>query len=212
MITEWGIDGPWEGTRQTAWSAYIEPTSTKKAEQYTAKYKAQMPVDDPRFLGSFIFYWGQKQETTQTWFSLFDENGFKTGAVASAQYLWTGNWPANEAPQIKYMLVDAKGANDNILYEPNQKANAEVFMLKPGHNIIKIQWQIFQEDWYKKDNINNTNKPIEIAGLITQKNELKATFITPAKAGPYRIFANLYDNYGNMATCNTPFYVVANNQ
>ncbi|WP_448635462.1 glycoside hydrolase family 2 TIM barrel-domain containing protein [Pedobacter panaciterrae] len=30
LLTEWGIDGPWDGTAETAWGAKIEQTSTKK--------------------------------------------------------------------------------------------------------------------------------------------------------------------------------------
>src|SRR5690606_27952295 len=90
LITEWGIDGPWEGTPQTPWGAWIEPTSTTKAAQYRQRYRQQMPINDRGFLGSLIFYWGQKQETTHTWFSLFDEHGNKTEAVAAAEEIWSG--------------------------------------------------------------------------------------------------------------------------
>ncbi|WP_158800187.1 glycoside hydrolase family 2 TIM barrel-domain containing protein [Pedobacter sp. L105] len=53
LITEWGIDGPWDGTPQTSWAAKIEPTSTKKAEQYFNRYKDDMPIENGGFLGSF---------------------------------------------------------------------------------------------------------------------------------------------------------------
>lgn len=210
MITEWGIDGPWEGTAQTAWGAYIETNSTNKAEQYRERYKRQMPVEDPRFLGSFIFYWGQKQETTPTWFSLFDNSGAKSEVVDAARYIWTGTPPANQAPQIKHMLVDGNGAIANLMYKPGDKANAEVFMLKPDPNITSVQWQIFKEDWYHKNNLNSTQKTLPLSGMIFDINGLKATFVTPEKPGPYRLFATIYDKFGNIATCNTPFYVIAN--
>jgi len=32
--------------------------------------------------------------------------------------------------------------------------------------------------------------------------------ITPSVGGPYRLFAKLYDKFGNFSTCNVPFYVV----
>src|SRR5690606_41215403 len=62
MLAEWGVNGPWQGTPQTAWGAFIENTSTKNAEHYLERYQKHMPIDDGRFLGSFVFYWGQKQE------------------------------------------------------------------------------------------------------------------------------------------------------
>jgi hypothetical protein len=209
MITEWGINGPWPGTGQTAWGAYIESASTNKAIQYLQRYQYQMPVEDSRFLGSFVFYWGQKQETTHTWYSMFDENGAKTGSVASLKYLWTGTWPATKAPQINYMLLDGKKANDNLLYKPNTKINVQILLLQPDTGITSVKWQIFPEDWIKKNNLNNTAKPNELKGLIQYSNNTRATFITPVHQGPYRIFATIYDRHGNMATCNTPFYVLA---
>ena len=38
----------------------------------------------------------------------------------------------------------------------------------------------------------------------------KLTFRTPAIEGPYRIFVFIYDQKGNFATTNTPFYVLNN--
>jgi len=211
MITEWGVDGPWLDNPQTAWGAYIEATSTNKAQQIIDRYRHDVPVEDPRFLGAFIFYWGQKQETTQTWFSLFDENGGKTEVVGAAQYLWTGKWPLNTPPQVKGMLIGGKSALNNLIYKPGYKLAAEVVMQKPNADITKVQWQIFAEDWYKKDNLNSTAKKTEIGGLVQSVQNLQATFVTPAKPGPYRVFATLFDRYGNIATCNIPFYVLADN-
>jgi hypothetical protein len=95
------LKGPWTTDAQNAWGAYIENTSTKKAEQYLTIYQKYMPVNDPGFLGSMVFYWGQKQELTPTWFSLFDENGAETEMVQVMQYLWTGIKVPEKAPYIK---------------------------------------------------------------------------------------------------------------
>ncbi|WP_214228251.1 glycoside hydrolase family 2 TIM barrel-domain containing protein [Pedobacter sp. B4-66] len=208
LLTEWGIDGPWDGTPETAWGAKIEPTSTKKAEQYYSRYKEQIPYKDPRLLGSFIFYWGQKQETTPTWFSIFDEAGNKTEVVDAAEAIWKGKQLASAAPQINYMLLNNKGAKDNIFLKPHEKNTAEVFMLKGDVSNKRIVWEIYPEDWYKIDSVNNTKKPLPINGLVEQMGDLKVIFYTPKKEGPYRIFATIYDDKGYVATCNTPFYVL----
>jgi hypothetical protein len=212
MITEWGNNGPWGDEPQTAWGAYIEPSSTKKAAQYLSRYKENMPIEDPRFLGSFIFYWGQKQETTHTWVSLFDEYGNKTEAVSIAQYIWTGKKKMNDPPKISNILINHKEASANIIFQTADTANAEIFLMQPDSNITKIKWEIYPEDWYKKSGRNNTIKPVAISGRIMNSKDLKASFIAPAKAGPYRLFAGIYDKYGNMATCNIPFYVIQNKQ
>jgi hypothetical protein len=207
LITEWAIDGPWEGTPHTAWEAYIEPNSTNKAEYYKDRYQMDMPVNDPRYLGSFIFYWGQKQEVTSTWFSLFDSSGHRTAAVTTAREIWTGKKQKASYPEIKNMLMDNKLASDNIIYLPGQLAHAELLM-KPGNTPIQgIGWEIHQEDWYKSNNVNNKKTLPAIKTLFSKKTAMGITFGTPLKEGPYRLFATVYDGNGNIATSNVPFYI-----
>jgi hypothetical protein len=164
-----------------------------------------MPVENPRFLGSFVFYWGQKQETTHTWFSLFSESGAATEAVGTMQYLWTGKGPANGAPQIKYMLVANKGAADNLFLKPGTTQTAEVFMTEPDGDPVTFKWEILQEDWYNK---SKSKKPQVLNGLIISPEGTKVTFKTPADEGPYRLFLEVSDNKGYVATSNTPFYII----
>jgi len=207
MLTEWGINGPWEGTEQTAWGAYIEDNSTKKADIYLERYKTYMPVENPRFLGALAFFWGNKQEGTHTWFSMFDENGAESEAVSTMQYIWTGKREQYPLPQIKYMLLDKKGAGDNIILSPGNHSSAEVLMLERA-KIKTVKWQMFKEDWYKKNNLHSTRKLKPIAGLIGDERGLNVNFMAPTEEGPYRIFATIYDENGHFATVNTPFYVI----
>jgi hypothetical protein len=205
IISEWGTYGYWEED-STAWGVPIENTSTKKAEQYQKTYNSYMPVEDPRFLGSCVFYWGQKQETTHTWFSMFTENGVATESVGTMQYLWTGKAPANGAPQIKYMLVENKGARDNIFLKPNTTHSAEVFMVEGDKDPLTVKWEILPEDWYNKN--ETKKKPLPLKELIISSEGMKVTFRTPSNEGPYRLFFEVFDNHGYVATTNTPFYVI----
>lgn len=208
MLSEWAINGPWEGTPQTAWGAYIEENSNNKAEVYLTRYKKFVPLEDSRLLGSFVFYWGNKQESTSTWFSMFDENGMKSEAVEVMKCLWTGRPYEGTFPQINYMLLDKKGAEDNILLSPGLQSLAELKMLD-NNKIKAVKWEIFEEDWFKKNNIQNSKKLKPIEGLVKDGGFLKTNFISPAKEGPYRIFATVYDYNGHFSTCNIPFYVVS---
>lgn len=208
MLLEWGINGPWKGTEQTAWGAYIEDTSKKKAEIYQEQYQRYMPLEDPRFLGACIFFWGNKQETTHTWFSIFDENGNASEAVGTMQRLWTGKPSPVIYPEVKYMLLNGQGARDNVLLNPAVPASAEVLLFKGHDRIRSIRWQVFREDWYRKNGINSTRKLMPVATAENSGQNLRLTFPTPKEEGPYRIFATIYDNEGNFASCNTPFYVV----
>ncbi|MBB6004305.1 glycoside hydrolase family 2 TIM barrel-domain containing protein [Arcicella rosea] len=210
LITEWGIDGPWTPTEHTVWGAYIENTSTKKAEQYLSIYKKYMPVKNPRFLGSMVFYWGQKQEYTPTWFSLFAENGAASEAVGTMQYIWKSQKPTLKAPQIKFMLVDKKGAKDNILFTPNKLVSAEVLMntQESENNGLSFFWEILPEDWYKENDTYGKKRPKGIKGLFVEQKTTNVVFKTPLKEGPYRIYVTVYDQHGQFASCNTPFYVI----
>jgi hypothetical protein len=210
MLLEWGFNGPWEGTAQTAWSAYIEDSSPKKAEILKQRYQHYMPKNDARFLGACVFFWGNKQETTHTWFSLFDEQGNESEAVGMMQSIWTGIASSTQYPSLNYMLVNGKGAGDNILMGPGDANIAELHLRSQDTDIQKVRWEIYKEDWYKENGQNNTRKQIPITTLKTSGNDLKATFQAPTEEGPYRLFATLYDNKGHFATCNTPFYVVDN--
>ena len=222
LITEWGIDGPWQGTEQTAWSAYIELPSTRKAEIYVFRYREQMPLNDHRFLGSFIFYWGQKQETTHTWYSLFDEQGNQTEVVSAAQSIWTNKKTYYQGPKIKEMLLDGRRADENILLTASAQTKAEVVM--PVQQLpaaagepagltsdmpLRIKWEIYPEDWFKINNINSLKRPKPVEGVMPDHTGLNISFTAPEKEGPYRIFATVYDANGHIATCNTPFYVLA---
>lgn len=208
MLLEWGINGPWDGTEQTAWSAYIEDTSWKKAEILRNRYQQSMPLEDPRFLGASVFFWGNKQETTPTWFSLFDETGAASEPVKTMKFLWTDSMPTTRFPEIKYMLLSEKGARDNIFLNPDEITNARIVLPETGGSFNKIKWQLFREDWYKKDNINSTKKLIPLWDAVHSDGGSLATIKAPKEEGPYRLFATVYADNGTFASCNTPFYVV----
>jgi hypothetical protein len=210
LITEWGVEGPWLAENQNAWGASIESTSTKKAEQYLANYEKYMPVNNPGFLGSMVFYWGQKQELTPTWFSLFDENGAETEAVQVVRYIWTGKKTTEKAPALKYMLLDGKGAKDNIIFKPNITVNSKVYLENADTIGLTFKWKIFAEDWFKPNRTFNEKQPKEIKDLIMGHSGSELNFKVPDKEGPYRIFVYVYNKKGSFATSNTPFYVLNN--
>jgi hypothetical protein len=208
LITEWGVEGPWLAENQNAWGAYIENTSTKKAEQYLFNYEKYMPVNNPRFLGSMVFYWGQKQELTPTWFSLFDENGAETEAVQVMRYIWTGKKTVDKAPSLKYMLLAGKGAKDNIILKPNITVNSKVYFQNTDTTGLTFKWKIFAEDWFKPNGIFSAKQQKEINNLIIGQSGSELSFKVPGKDGPYRILVYVYNKKGAFATSNTPFYVL----
>jgi hypothetical protein len=208
LLSEWGIDGPWEGTAHTIWGAYIEPSSTQKAKVYAERYLTDMPVKDSRFLGSFIFYWGHKQETTHTWFSLFEENGARSETINKLRFIWKKESSPFEAPQIDYMLLNKRRAADNILLNSKTISSAAVQLLAPVTDSDRVVWELYPEDWYQSNQRANRRflKPINVS--IRPTGNLAVQFEVPEQEGPYRLFATIYDKHGNFSTCNTPFYVL----
>lgn len=208
LISEWGINGPWE-SETTAWGSPIENTSGKKAEQYAERFNQSMPVNNPRFLGSCVFLWGQKQEGTHTWFSFFSGDSAASEMVNTMEQLWTGRSPSHHAPAIKYMLLKGKGAKDNILLSPDSIYHAELLMEGPVSDSIHLSWEILAEDWFRKNIMtHNIKKPEDYNNLFLPGKGLTVSFRPPPAEGPYRLFVTVFDKKGYFSTANTPFYVI----
>jgi hypothetical protein len=210
LVTEWGVDGPWHLAEQNAWGAFVENSSEKKAEQYLQTYRRYMPVNNPRFLGSLVFYWGQKQEYTPTWFSIFDEQGRRTEAYNTMQYIWTGKKAKTHAPPIKFMLINDKGGKDNLMLSPNTTARAQVYLDAINPLSFSYKWELLPEDWYMANNTYGLKKPKPLDKVFVEEKGSKVTFKVPEKEGPYRLFVYVYNKQGYLATHNIPFYVLNN--
>lgn len=207
LVMEWGAYGPWE-SETTAWNVPVENTSTQKAEHYFHMYTTQMPLTHPRFLGSMVFFWGQKQEITPTWFSTFSATGAATEAVHVLKQLWRKTAPDMDVPRLKYMLVNGEGTRDNLFFTPRSVQAAEYVMEADNKaDIASVQWQIMKEDWY--EDLKRKRPPVILLDTMTSAaSGNRLLFTTPMQEGPYRIYVKIADGHGNEATANTPFYVV----
>ncbi|MCU0794220.1 MAG: hypothetical protein MUE42_15535, partial [Opitutaceae bacterium] len=99
ILAEYGPVGHWE-VDKTAWGAPIEPLAREKARNYLAAHNAAIADGEGRCLGTFAFVWGQKQETTATWYGMFLASGEKLPSVDAVSYAWNGHWPKNRSPHI----------------------------------------------------------------------------------------------------------------
>ncbi|QLG46709.1 cellulase family glycosylhydrolase [Costertonia aggregata] len=204
--SEWGNNGPWE-EKKTIWQSPIEPTSTKKGEQYKERFTDHLKSNEDG-LGSVVFYWGQKQERTHTWFNIFDEKGRKSQAYYSLKSIWKNTPVSNDSvPQIKYMLVDDKGSQDQLIFTSNDTLESKLLFNSTIDTSLVFKWEIYPEAWYYKE-WDIEKKPAVEENVILKSLRDKAIFKTPSKEGPYRIFVKVIDKKGSFSTANTPFYVL----
>lgn len=206
-ISEWGIEGPW-AQEKTLWGAPYETTSTNKGEQYKENYTT-IKNQYSNSLGSTVFYWGQKQERTHTWFNIFDEEGRKSQVFYELKNIWK-NEPSrfNLPPQIKYMLVNNKGAKDNLVFRPDEVVNARVLLNSGIDSTLHFKWEIHDEGWNYAGGGAAHKLTNKISTEIENVKLNEVLFQIPTLEGPYRIFVHIYDQFGNFATTNTPFYVL----
>jgi Beta-galactosidase/beta-glucuronidase len=207
LLTEWAPEGSWESP-ENKWQAPIENTSTGRAAMFRDFYQNWLPQTDPRFMGSLAFYWGARQECTHSWFSIFNEDGHPTEVMEILRDCWNDIVTEHQSAKIQYMLLDEKGAADNILLSPGSVHKARL-LLPPGErrDSLIYKWEIVREDWWGY-NKSHWKKPEAEKGLLNDSITQEISFSTPRKEGPYRLFATVINSKGFCTTTNTPFYVV----
>lgn len=207
VITEWGPNGHWE-VQKTAWNTPIEQTSTEKAADYERRYKLGIARDKEMCIGSYVFLWGQKQETTPTWYGLFLEDGSETEVMDVLEKSWSGKYPDNRSPSIASMTMNGMKPRDNVYVKPRQTVEFKIDTTDPDGDELKYRWEILPESTDIKSGGDKESRP-EPVEIIIRPGSSGGTlnFKAPRKVGPYRLFAYIYDGNGNAATANFPFYV-----
>ena len=206
IITEWGPDGYWERPR-TKWNAPYEQTGLQKASSYEKKYSAVILEDKGRCLGEFVFYWsGFKQETTHTWFCMFDKNGNESASVDIMHRFWLGKEPENHAPSLDSMWIDGFQNVRSIYLNPETEYKAKAFASDTDLNLLNFAWEIRPEASYASYAGQGEKEPQPLPGLI-KNNGTGILFSTPLAEGAYRLFVYVYDGNGKFSTANLPLYV-----
>jgi hemoglobin-like flavoprotein len=200
IVTEFGPRGHWQ-VPKTPWKIPIEDTSTEKAEFYEKAYRHAV-LNRPNCLGSYVFYWSQKQEKTHTWYGLFLEDGSRTGAIDVMSRLWTGKEPANRCPVISKIRATPGGESPST-HAPGARFSAEVTVTDPDHDPLDVRWDL-RPDVADNPNVGGDYEPsVEpIPGSILQPQGARVTVQLPEKPGNYRLFVYARDGRGNAATAN----------
>lgn len=198
IVTEFGSQGFWESGR-ASWGAPLEQTSTQKAEMLRKVYPATI-APGGACLGSYVFLWGQKQEATATWFSLFTPQAESTESVDVLAEMWNGQKPANLAPVLK----ELKSAAAKNTVSPAQTFEAQVDAIDVDQDVLTCRWEIVPE----KGGRDKEGRELAIPVIATVSTTgLQTTLQAPGKAGEYRLFVYVSDGKGHAATANFPFLV-----
>ena len=206
MITEWGPLGHWE-VGNTRWGAPIEQTSTEKAKRILDTYEDILRPLEGHSLGSYVFLWGQKQERTSTWYSMYLYSGESTESVDAMHKAWTGEWPANRAPTINRMRLHNKRAQQSITLDAGKKYRAVVRAKDPDDDPLSYYWAVREESSSHAEGGDAEADLPELNGLLEAFHGEEVVLLAPRVEGAYRLFVEVFDDQGHAAHANIPFYV-----
>jgi hypothetical protein len=205
MVTEWGTIGYWE-TAETDWGTPVELHSSEKADTFRRAYRDILTPLEGQLLGSYAFYWGQKQERTPTWFGMITEDGNLTEVVDVMQYSWTGEWPENRTPHVEAMLLDGKTAAESVTLVADQTYEAAFDVRDPDGDALTYWWELKPESTATTGG-GDYEEPLQsLGGFLADASAAKTGLTAPAP-GKYRLFAYASDDDGRIAHANIPFLV-----
>jgi hypothetical protein len=205
MLTEFGARGHWEAGK-SSFGVPIEQTSTEKGEGYRQAYEGA--VEGQKLcIGSYAFLWGDKQETTTTWYGMLLPDGTRLGCVDVMTELWTGKAPKNLCPKIKGRegISGIKNADE---LAPGAVLKVTVEATDPGRDRLKVEWVLRRASAGNGTFGQYEDRTQEFPKAITKQKRLSAQVRMPEEPGSYRLFAYVRDGKGGGAVCNVPLLVV----
>ena len=205
MVTEWGTIGYWE-TDETDWGAPVELHSSGKAETFLRAYRDILAPLEGQLIGSYAFFWGQKQERTPTWFGMLTENGDLTEVVDVMQHAWTGGWPENRTPRVEAMLLDGRQSTDSIALAPDKEYEAIFDVHDPDGDPVSYRWELKPESTATSAGGDYEEPLANLDGFLSGSSAATTTLTAPPP-GKYRLFAYAWDEAGRVAHANIPFLV-----
>ena len=201
VLTEYGPPGIWEVAKD-ALGSYPEPTSTEKEQIYRKAYQAAVLGQPGVCLGSYAFLWGQKQEATATWFSMFLADGSRLGPVDAISELWTGKAPANRCPAIKTLKLE--GAASGV---PGATVHVSLAVSDAENDPLKVTWQLQRDAEEFGSGGDKEAAPPTFPDAIVKSDATGVDLRLPADGGLYRLFATVRDSHGGAAVGNVTLRV-----
>ena len=203
IMTEYGPVGHWQAPK-APWGAAIEPTGNEKAANYYATLSTLMENKEGLCLGSYAFLWGNKQETTSTWYGMLLSTGEKLPPVDALVRGWSGKWPANRCPKlesIEFPVALKKG-------KPGEKVKASAKVKDSDGDSLQYEWTVMAESKDLRGGGDEESVPASFPECIKVGTEgSNLTLTLPEKKGTYRLFLVVRDGRGAATTANFPFGV-----
>ncbi len=206
MITEWGPNGHWE-VPKTSWNVPLEQTSSEKAVSYQERYEKGIANDPDYCVGSYVFLWGHKQETTGTWYGVFLENGEETEVMDVLEYVWTGDWPKNRAPHISDYRLNGKMPAESVVTKSGSICTLNIDAYDPDNDALEYKFELLPESTDIRSGGDAESKPEPVSFKTIKAEGGDLEFRAPTKNGAYRMFITIMDGNNNAATANFPFFV-----
>jgi len=210
VVTEFGPRGHWQ-VPKTPWKVPIEDDANAKADFYRRAYEHSV-AGQSSCLGSYVFYWAQKQEKTHTWYGMFLPDGSRTPAIDMMTWLWTNRWPTNRCPELGPDKVgitpsDGRVAEQPGVFAPGDHLVCSMDVRDPEGDPLRISWEL-RPDVADNPNVGGDWEPgVEpISGVIlsTRDADRGVEIQLPSKPGKYRLFVYAHDGQGGATTANVP--------
>jgi len=227
IITEWGPNGHWEVAR-APWGAPLEQSSESKYETYRERYKNYIEANLTRScLGSYAFLWGQKQETTESWYGLFDVANRPTRSIDALEQGWKkGRGVGQNGPRVTGIRVQVESGHPGMQQNTNQagaaqgdvstfaqaygrtRLTAEVAFASPPAGPYRIQWKILPEATHTGAGGDFEQSLNPAALKIRGAGSQKAGITLPSGEGAYRLYVYVVDEQKKTGYANLPLYVL----
>ncbi|MFT5465037.1 MAG: hypothetical protein ACI8UO_000123 [Verrucomicrobiales bacterium] len=193
-VTEFGPPGVWE-LPKNEFGSVNEWTSTEKGEIY-AEVSREFSAD-PRYLGSYAFVWGAKEEASATWFGMLLPTGERLAAADAMTEIWSGEPPKNRVPRIEKLELTSEA-----MVKPGGEITASLKAIDPEGDPLKIEWVLAEDPQNYAGGGDFQAKPMSFPDAVVESGSDKAKIQMPENGGAYRLYAYVYDNAGGAAVAN----------
>ena len=200
IVTEFGLTGHWESPT-TDWGAPIELTSTQKAKSYADAYRTAVSEQTGLCMGSYGFYWGNKQETTATWYGMLLPDGTRVAAADVISEAWNGKRLPNLCPTIESVSLDKTSG-----IRPGEVLHAKLSVSDPESDRLSVNWLLRSDSVHIGAGGDFEPDEQDYPNAATGDSQ-SARLTLPNRMGAYRLFVYIRDSSGGAAVANVPLIV-----